>query len=186
MVLGEDLRALADRVALADMLFIHAGEADPVIGPELLRDPGGQQGLVQGGLGLDQQDIRARLMQDLHPAAVELVQDLVADPVVAAVLRTVRQISPVGPDPRQAQRPGPSGFLTFLLPPLVSCFDEDLHGPRDQLFRFFPCAAVCHEARDRRLIAAGDPAVRARPEIIQVDLFDQVRRLRQRPGCPQL
>ena len=185
LVLGKGLGALADGISLADVSVIHAGEADPVIRAQLLGDTCRQKCLMQGRLGLDQQNVRACLVQDLHPAAVEFIQHGIIYAVMPAVLRAVCQIGAVRADAGQAQGPCTSRLLTFLFPPLFPCFSKDLDRARDQPLGLFPCRSVCHQPRNRRLVAAGDPAVRACPEVVQMDLLDQLRRFLQRLCRPQ-
>ncbi len=141
---------------------------------------------MQGRLRLDQEDIRSRLMQDLHSSAVKPVQHVIADTIMSAVFRTVREEGSVGPDSCQAQRPGAACLFTLFFPPLLPGFTEDFNRAGNQMLRLSLCISVCHQARNRRLITAGDPAVRSGSEIVQVDLPDELGRIGQSPGGPEL
>ena len=168
------------------MLSVFAGETDPVVRAQLFRDIRLQKGLVKGGLGFNQQDIRAGLMKNLHSATVEFDEDFIAHPVASAILGPIRQVGAVGADARKAQGPDSSGGLSFFLPPLVSCLHKQGDGAGNQLLCLLSCAAILHQSGNGCLIAAGNAAVGAGPEVIQMHLLYQVRCLFQTLRRPEL
>ena len=186
MPLCERFRAVPDQVSLADMLSVLAGEADPIVRTELLRDTRRQERFMEGRLCLNKQDIRSRIVQDLHSSSVELVQHFVTDAVMPPVLGAVRKKSSVRTYSGKAQRPSAPLLLSFLFPPLFPGFNEELYRAGDQFFRFLFGTAGVHKPGDGRLVTAGDPAVRACLEVVQMHLSDQFRRDLQGLCRPQL
>ena len=79
VVLGEGGGAVGDPVPLMDVAAVPAGEADPVVGSQFLGDVRLDEGLVKGGLGLQQQQVGPGLPENLHAAAVEVPEDIVTD-----------------------------------------------------------------------------------------------------------
>ena len=174
-----------DGIPLVDMPFVPAGEADPIGRAQFLCDLRLDLGFPQGGLGLDQKQVRPRRPEQLHPPPVEVPQYLVRHPVMPPVFRPVRQIGPIGSHRPQAEGIGPAGGLAFRFPPGLPGPEEQGHGPADQGFPLGKGIALGHKPRDGGLVATGDAAIRPRPEKIPMHLLHQPWAFRQGLCRPQ-
>ena len=175
MILGQRRSTFGNRLALAVVLAVPAGEADPVVGAQFFPDPGLQQRFVQGRLSLKEQNVRASLQKQLRPAGVERVKLLIADLIGTGVLRAVGEIGAVGSHAGKTKGPGTAGCAALLLPPLRAGFQKELHRTANQCFRLLLTVAAAHESRDGCLIAAGDAAVRPGTKVIHMHLLYHFR-----------
>jgi len=185
MIFGQRLSAVPDVIALPCVGIVPAGKADPVIRSHLLGQIGLQQRLLQGGLGLDEQQVGPGVPQQLHPAGMELAQHLLGNAVTAPVFRAVCQIRAVGTDTGKAKGIDTALRLTLVLPPVLPHLVKNLHGADNQSLRLRLGAAVLFQARNRGLIAARNAAVRTGAEIVQMHLLHQLRLPFQRLRGPQ-
>ncbi len=178
--------AFADILALAVVLAVLAGKADPRAGVRKLLQHARQcQRFAQARQGLAGQEIGAGIRQYPQARPMKVSEGGVRQRIAAAIFGAVREHGAIRADGCRDQRPQPAGTVRFFGPKLVACAGRHRHGVAHQLRRRLTLDAALRKGLEGRLIGRRGCDIGAGAKIVEMHCMDQLGPLDQAFRGPQ-